>query len=93
MKIKNSQKFLLNSMTKQDYRTGMVQLMILLEEHSEEFKTPEQLVALVHEYTELLATVYSLDHDDDDLYFDEMDDIILDDEEDEDDEDKDGDDE
>lgn len=91
MKIKNSQKFLLNSMTKQDYRTGMVQLMILLEEHSEEFKTPEQLVALVHEYTELLATVYSLDHDDDDLYFDEMDDIILDDEEDE--EDKDGDDE
>lgn len=94
MKIKNSQKFLLNSMTKQDYRTGMVQLMILLEEHSEEFKTPEQLVALVHEYTELLATVYSLDHDDDDLYFDEMDDIILDDEEDEEDEeDKDGDDE
>lgn len=91
MKIKNSQKFLLNSMTKQDYRTGMVQLMILLEEHSEEFKTPEQLVALVHEYTELFATVYSLDHDDDDLYFDETDDIILDDEEDE--EDKDGDDE
>ena len=91
MKIKNSQKFLLNFMTKQDYRTGMVQLMILLEEHSEEFKTPEQLVALVHEYTELLATVYSLDHDDDDLCFDEMDDIILDDEEDE--EDKDGDDE
>ena len=35
MKIKNSQKFLLNSMTKKDYRTGMVQLMIMLEEHSE----------------------------------------------------------
>ena len=91
MKIKNSQKFLLNSMTKQDYRTGMVQLMILLEEHSEEFKTPEQLVALVHEYTELLATVYSLDHDDDDFFFDDKDDIELDDEDEED--DKDGDDE
>lgn len=88
MKIKNSQKFLLNSMTKKDYRTGMVQLMIMLEEHSEEFKTPEQLVALVHEYTELLATVYSLDHDDDDLYFDDADDTDFDEEN-----DKDGDDE
>lgn len=88
MKIKNSQKFLLNSMTKKDYRTGMVQLMIMLEEHSEEFKTPEQLVALVHEYTELLATVYSLDHDDDDLYFDDTDDTDFDEEN-----DKDGDDE
>ena len=88
MKIKNSQKFLLNSMTKKDYRTGMVQLMIMLKEHSEEFKTPEQLVALVHEYTELLATVYSLDHDDDDLYFDDTDDTDFDEEN-----DKDGDDE
>lgn len=82
MKILNSQKFLLHSMTKQEYRTGMVHLMIKLENHSEEFKTPEQLIALIHEYTELLATVYSLDHDDDDLYFDDMDDDTEDEDED-----------
>lgn len=63
MKIENSQKFLLHKMTEQDYRTGILQLMFILEEHSEEFKTPEQLVALIHEYTELMATVYSIDTD------------------------------
>lgn len=50
-------------MTEQDYRTSILQLMFILEEHSEEFKTPEQLVALIHEYTELMATVYSIDTD------------------------------
>lgn len=35
--------------------------MIGLEKHSEEFKTPEQLVALVHEYTELMATLRHID--------------------------------
>ena len=39
--------------------------MMLLEKHSEEFTTPEQLVALIHEYTELLTTVYSIDTDND----------------------------
>lgn len=63
MKIKNSQKFLFQKMTEQDYRTSILQLMFILEEHSEEFKTPEQLVALIHEYTELMATVYSIDTD------------------------------
>lgn len=63
MKIENSQKFLLHKMTEQDYRTSILQLMFILEEHSEEFKTPEQLVALIHEYTELMATVYSIDTD------------------------------
>lgn len=63
MKIKNGQKFLFQKMTEQDYRTSILQLMFILEEHSEEFKTPEQLVALIHEYTELMATVYSIDTD------------------------------
>lgn len=86
MKIQNGQKFLFQKMTEQDYRTSILQLMFILEEHSEEFKTPEQLVALVHEYTELMATVYSIDTDvTDDGYsiIVEQDDIETDDDEDE----------
>lgn len=72
MKILNSQKFLSVGMTPADYRTGMIYLMMMLEKHSEEFKTPEQLVALIHEYSELLTTIYSLDNEDnDDTYDDE----------------------
>lgn len=61
MKIKNSEKFRNVSMTPADYRTGLIDLMCILETHSEEFTSPEQLVALVHEYSELLATLYHMD--------------------------------
>lgn len=64
MKIQGSKKFHVVGMTAADYREGIVNLMCLLEEHSEEFKTPEQLVMLVHEYSELITTVYNLDLDD-----------------------------
>ena len=64
MKILNSAKFKSVGMTASDYRTGMIDLMIILERHSEEFKTPEQLIMLIHEYSELLTTVYNLDIDD-----------------------------
>lgn len=63
MKILNSAKFKTVGMTVADYRTGMIDLMILLEKHSEEFTTPEQLIMLIHEYSELLTTVYNLDID------------------------------
>lgn len=63
MKILNSAKFKTVGMTAADYRTGMIDLMILLEKHSEEFTTPEQLIMLIHEYSELLTTVYNLDID------------------------------
>lgn len=63
MRILNSAKFKTVGMTAADYRTGMIDLMILLEKHSEEFTTPEQLIMLIHEYSELLTTVYNLDID------------------------------
>lgn len=63
MKILNSAKFKTVGMTTADHRTGMIDLMILLEKHSEEFTTPEQLIMLIHEYSELLTTVYNLDID------------------------------
>ena len=55
--------------------------MMLLEKHSEEFTTPEQLVALIHEYTELLTTVYSIDTDNDATQLIDLDDEDEDDEE------------
>lgn len=64
MEIRGSQKYLLNKMSEQDYRTGIVQLMCILEEHSKEFKTPSELVALVHEYSELLTTIKCIDNPD-----------------------------
>lgn len=81
MKILNSQKFLSVGMTEADYRTGIIHLMMLLEKHSEEFTTPEQLVALIHEYTELLTTVYSIDTDNDATQLIDLDDEDEDDEE------------
>lgn len=81
MKILNSQKFLSVGMTPADYRTGMIHLMMMLEKHSEEFKTPEQLVALIHEYSELLTTIYSLDNDNNDDTYDDEDISDIDDEE------------
>ena len=73
-------------MTETDYRTGIIHLMMLLEKHSEEFTTPEQLVALIHEYTELLTTVYSIDTDNDVATMVGIDDMEDDEEVDEDDE-------
>lgn len=86
MRILNSQKFLSVGMTETDYRTGIIHLMMLLEKHSEEFTTPEQLVALIHEYTELLTTVYSIDTDNDVATMVGIDDMEDDEEVDEDDE-------
>lgn len=70
MKIQNGQKYLLHKMNDKDYRTGIIRLMVILEENSEEFKTPEQLIALIHEYSELMATVHAIDTDDC-VYFDD----------------------
>ena len=87
MEIRGSQKYLLNKMSEQDYRTGIVQLMCILEEHSKEFTTPSELVSLVHEYSELMTTIWSLDNKqdtsdrEDDLDDEELDEE-LDDEED-----------
>ena len=61
MKIEGAQKYFVHKLHEKDYRDGIINLMIGLEEHSEEFKTPEQLVALVHEYTELMATLRHID--------------------------------
>ena len=72
MKIQNSKKFHVVGMTAADYREGIINLMCMLEEHSEEFKTPEQLVMLVHEYSELMTTVYNMDQPDDDEYAEEI---------------------
>ena len=61
MKIEGAQKYFVHKLHEKDYRDGIINLMIGLEKHSEEFKTPEQLVALVHEYTELMATLRHID--------------------------------
>lgn len=61
MKIEGAQKYFVHKLHENDYRDGIINLMIGLEKHSEEFKTPEQLVALVHEYTELMATLRHID--------------------------------
>ena len=61
MKIEGAQKYFVHKLHEEDYRQGIINLMIGLEKHSEEFKTPEQLVALVHEYTELMATLRHID--------------------------------
>ena len=76
MKINNSKKFYLCGMTDADYREGIINLMCVLEKHSEEFKSPEQLVALVHEYSELITTLWSLDSDNPNNYEDDTEDDI-----------------
>lgn len=74
MKIKNSDKFRCASMTPADYRTGIIDLMCILEKHSAEFQTPEQVIALIHEYSELLTTLYHLDRPVDFSFFYDWDD-------------------
>jgi len=61
MRIEGAQKYFVHKLHEKDYRDGIINLMIGLEKHSEEFKTPEQLVALIHEYTELMATLRHID--------------------------------
>lgn len=91
MKLDGAQKYYAHKFHEHEYRESIVTLMVKLEAHSEEFKTPEQIIALVHEYTELMATLRHLDQMDEinsfmyDEYEDE-DDIDDDEEEIEDDE-------
>ena len=61
MKLDGAQKYYAHKFHEHEYRESIITLMVKLEQHSEEFKTPEQLVALVHEYTELMATLRHLD--------------------------------
>lgn len=61
MKLDGAQKYYAHKFHEHEYRESIVTLMVKLEAHSEEFKTPEQIIALVHEYTELMATLRHLD--------------------------------